>query len=77
MSKVQEVLGLKIVDYEYLINEYIPAQGREDMDMFIGLGFSDYNYYLWKIWRMGKMKQSFIEPFKKRIEEVFGVKLER
>lgn len=59
--------------YEYLINEYIPEQN--DQTMFIDLGFSPYNYILWKIYKTGHMKKKLIEPFKARIKEVFNIVL--
>jgi hypothetical protein len=68
-------LKMKTADYDYLINDYIPQQGEKDMEMFITLGFSDYNYILWKLFDTGHMKKSFIEPFKKRINKVFSISL--
>jgi hypothetical protein len=61
--------------YDYLINDYIPGQGYDDMVMFIKLGFSPDSYILWKLYSTGHMKQDFIEPFKKRVFDVFGLEL--
>jgi hypothetical protein len=69
-KKIKEKIGATGTTYEYLINDYIPSQGSEDMCMFIAFGFNPSTYLLWKIYKIGKMKSTFIEPFKQRVKEV-------
>ena len=58
--------------YEYLINEYIPNQGSNDMNAFINLGFNDTAYLLWKFNENNILKPSLSQALKDRIIEVFG-----
>src|SRR6056297_483407 len=74
-SKIMNKLNLEKCTYDYIVFEYIPNQGEEDMNMFINLGLDPFTYILWKLYDGGYMKESFIEPFKSRIKEVFNIKI--
>lgn len=74
-DKISKLLGIKVVTYDYLIDEYIPNQGEKDMNMFISLGFSPYNYILWKLYDEDHMKEKMIEPFKEKIKEEFDIEI--
>jgi len=58
--------------YDYLINDYIPNQGKADMLAFIDLGFSPLAYLLWKLDINNLLEPPFSEALKKRLTEVFG-----
>jgi len=60
------------IGYEYLINEYIPNQGKADMLAFIDLGFTPFNYLLWKLEVNGLLEEPLAAGLKERIKEVFG-----
>lgn len=75
LNKTAQKLGIERTDYEYLINEYIPSQGKEDMQMFIDLSFDTFSYVMWKIYSIGAMKPGLVEPFKHKIKKVHGIEL--
>ncbi|MCF8008165.1 MAG: hypothetical protein K9K32_00240 [Halanaerobiales bacterium] len=74
-DKISKLLDIEVVTYDYLIDEYIPNQGKKDMNMFISLGFSPYNYILWKLYNEGHMKEKLIKPFKEKIKEEFNIEI--
>lgn len=59
--------------YDYLVNEYIPDQGMDDMLAFIDLGFQPVSYLLWKLERNGLLCPVFATAVKDRLCQVFGI----
>jgi len=60
--------------YAWLVNEYIPTQGRKDMDVFISLGFDAAQYVLWKWLASGKAPDGvFTTELRRRFRDVYGI----
>jgi len=56
--------------YDYLINDYIPNQGRADMGAFLDYGLSIHNYTCWKYSQF--FNDTFSQEVTKKLKDVFG-----
>ena len=69
MNKALEKLGILDIFsfpsedlwYEYLLNDYIPNKRPQDMGIFIELGFSPYNYIIYRLATEGHLNPEFKE----------------
>lgn len=60
--------------YEWLINEYIPAQGKKDMGVFLDVGGDVTQYILWKMLERGKIKSPVLAvELRRSFRDVHGV----
>lgn len=60
--------------YEWLINEYIPAQGKKDLGVFLDVGGDVTQYILWKMLERGKIKSPVLAvELRRRYRDVHGV----
>ena len=66
-----EDMPFRIFDewYSYLINDFIPSQGKEDMDVFIILKFNPYTYILWKLAKAGRLGEELNKRILEKIEK--------
>jgi len=60
--------------YGWLINQYIPDQGRKDMDVFISIGFDPMQYILWKLLEQSKVESPVLAvELRRRFRDTHGV----
>jgi hypothetical protein len=77
-SSTLEKLGIRQLNefiddwYNYLINVYIPKQGKEDMRRFVRCQFQPFPYFLWKATTMLDKFPCIDAAFKQAIEARFN-----
>ena len=86
MEIMKEVYGMKTLEdfeqkgeqpadvfdkwFKYLIKDFVPSQGIEDMEVFAILQFNSYTYILWKLAKAGRLKGKYNEEMIKNVENV-------
>jgi len=86
MEIMKEVYGMKTLEdfeqkgeqpadvfdkwFKYLIKDFVPSQGIEDMEVFAILQFNSYTYILWKLAKAGRLEGKYNEEMIKNVENV-------
>ena len=61
--------------YSYLINDYIPNQHPEDMEIFVMMGFNAEAYIIYRNYKEGNIVKKMQKPIKERFKEEFNINI--